>query len=217
MAAAAVRFQRPLATSVPESKPLFVSGIILAAGRSSRLGRPKQLLQLGGEPLLRHVIRRALSSRLNELIVVLGYEAEQIAQAVGALGQRMAVNADYAEGQSTSVRAGLAAIDPRADAVMFLLGDQPGIESSVIDQLIERFEAAGSLIVQPAYEGHPGNPVLFARSLFPELATVTGDEGARSLIRRYQRDVTLVPVNCPAPRDIDTEDDYRVVASAWEG
>lgn len=216
MAAAVVRFPRPLATSVPESRPVFVSGIVLAAGRSSRLGRPKQLLLLGGEPLLRHVILRALNSKLAELIVVLGYEAENIAQAVGVLGQRTVVNPDYLQGQSTSVRAGLAAIDPRADAVIFLLGDQPGIESSVIDRLIEQFAETSALIVQPSYDGQPGNPVLFARRLFPELAAVTGDEGARSLIRRYQSAVSLVPVNSPTPQDIDTEDDYRLVASSWE-
>ncbi len=217
MAVAAVRSQRQPATSVHESKPAFVSGIVLAAGRSSRLGRPKQLLSLGGEPVLRHVIRRALHSRLAEVIVVLGYEAEQIVRAVGVLGQRTVVNPEYAKGQSTSVRAGLAAVDPRADAAIFLLGDQPGIEPSLIDRLIERFESTGALIVQPAYEGRPGNPVLFARSLFPELASIGGDEGARSLVRRRRRDVVLVPLNYPAPLDIDTEDDYRLVASEWKG
>jgi molybdenum cofactor cytidylyltransferase len=200
---------------VPESSSRFISGIILAAGKSERLGRPKQLALLGGEPVLRHVIRQALRSCLNEVIVVLGHEAERIASAVGEMGQRTIINLNYAAGQSTSLRAGLNAIDPRAGAVIVLLGDQPRVDPALIDRLIERFQATGARIVRPVYAGCPGNPVLFARSLFPELMAVTGDEGARSLIQRLRHEVALVPVDGPPPRDLDTEDDYRLLAAEW--
>jgi molybdenum cofactor cytidylyltransferase len=193
----------------------FVSGVILAAGRSRRLGRPKQLLDLGGQPLLAHVVRNAVASGLGEVILVLGHEAGRIAEAIGERGQRVVVNPDHAAGQSTSVRVGLGAVAPRAEAVVFLLGDQPTVDTALIDRLIERFGASGSPIVQPAYGGRPGNPVLFARELFPELAAVEGDEGARSVVRRHQAEVATVAVERRPPRDVDTEEDYRALLAEW--
>jgi molybdenum cofactor cytidylyltransferase len=192
-----------------------VSGVILAAGRSSRLGRPKQLLDLGGEPLLRHVVRHAVSSNLDEVVLVLGHEAERIAPAVGELGQRVVVNPDYLAGQSTSVRAGLAAIDPRSKAVLFLLGDQPQVGPEIIDAVIAAFRESGARIVMPTYGGIPANPVLFAAALFSKLAEVTGDEGARPIIKHHHGTVVHVAVSDgPPPQDIDTEADYRALVEA---
>jgi molybdenum cofactor cytidylyltransferase len=186
-----------------------ISGVILAAGQSSRLGRPKQLLNLSGEPLLRRVLRNAVASELAEVVLVLGHQAEEIASAVGELGQRVVVNPDYAEGQSTSVRVGLGAIDPSAGAVVFLLGDQPQVGPQIIDSLIDRFRETGASIVMPSYGGVPANPVLFAAEIFPELAAITGDEGARSVVLRNRNRVSAVPVgDGMPPSDVDTEEDY---------
>jgi molybdenum cofactor cytidylyltransferase len=193
-----------------------VSGVGLAAGRSIRLGRPKQLLLLDGEPLIRITTRNACSSRLTEVIVVVGANAGDVSDAIGDLSQRTVVNPDFASGQSTSLRAGLAAISPDADAVVFLLGDQPEVRPEHIDALIDEFERTSAPIVQPVYGATPANPVLFARMLFPELSTVTGDEGARSLIKRHAAQITRVKVsNGPGPGDVDTEADYQALVARW--
>ncbi|MEA2527398.1 MAG: molybdenum cofactor cytidylyltransferase [Thermomicrobiales bacterium] len=187
-----------------------ISGVILAAGRSSRLGRPKQLLELDGQPLLTHVVRNAVASDLDEVLLVLGHQAAEIESAVGEWGHRIAVNLNYAEGQSTSVRVGLGAVDPLAEAVVFLLGDQPQVGPEIIDALIVRFRQTGAPIVMPTYGGIAANPVLFARDLFPELARVSGDEGARTVVKQHRHQVTEVSVSDgPPPRDVDTEADYK--------
>ena len=193
-----------------------VSGVILAAGGSARLQRPKQLLDLGGEPLLSHVLRHAAASWLAEVILVLGHGAETIAARVGDHGQRLVINHDYLAGQSTSVRAGLTAIAPTSDAVLFLLGDQPGVTSAIIDALISAYFAGGATIVVPRYGGQSGNPVLFDRTWFPTLAAVQGDQGARSILRAHPDAIQHVDVGPgPAPRDVDTEDDYRALLAEW--
>ena len=193
-----------------------VSGIILAAGTSSRLGRPKQLLDLGGEPLLRHTVRNARESGLHEVILVLGSRADEVAKAVGELSQWTVINRDFATGQSTSLVAGLAAASPEADGVLVLLGDQPLVSTSAIDRLVGEYQAHRAPIVQAAFDGNPGNPVLFDRSLFPELSGVTGDEGARSVVRRFRDEVALVEVGDVADVfDVDTEADYARLVELW--
>ena len=196
----------------------MISGVVLAAGRSSRLGRPKQLLPLAGMPLLAHVLRNAMASSLDEVVLVLGHDATLIAAAVGQWGQRIVVNPDHAAGQSTSLRAGLRAIDPAAEAVVVLLGDQPEVGPAVVDALIEAYHATGGPIVVPAYGGRRGNPVLFARALFPALARVRGDEGARSVVRAHDAAAVSVAVSeGPPPRDVDTEADYAALLAGWPG
>ena len=195
----------------------MISGVVLAAGRSSRHGRPKQLLPLAGQPLLTHVLRNAAASQLDEVVLVLGHEAARIEAAVGDWGQRVVVNPDHLAGQSTSLRAGLAAIDLTAEAVLFLLGDQPQVGPAIIDALIDTYRATGGPIVVPEYGGQRGNPILFDRALFPELARVTGDEGARSVVQQHATDVIAVPVGDRPPRDVDTEEDYAALLVTWSG
>lgn len=193
-----------------------VSGVILAAGGSIRLGRPKQLLILDGEPIVRIVVRHALASRLAEVILVLGSDLDEVALAVGALGQRNVYNPAFAKGQSTSMRAGLSAVSPKSDAVLFLLGDQPEVGTNVIDALVGSFEQTGSTIVQPVYGGTPANPVLIARTLFSELEQVTGDLGARSVVKRHAASVLRVPVSDGSPPgDVDTDEDYAALVERW--
>ncbi|MDQ3695166.1 MAG: molybdenum cofactor cytidylyltransferase [Chloroflexota bacterium] len=196
---------------------MSISGIILAAGQSSRLGRPKQLLPLAGRPLLAHVVAHAAASGLDETILVLGHEAAAIAAALGNHGQRTVINPDYAAGQSTSVRAGLAAVSPQTNAVVFLLGDQPAVTVDIIDAMLDTYRVHRSGIVVPAYGGRRGNPVLFDRAVFPELRQVTGDEGARAIVRAHAESIRLVAVPGDAPQDVDTEADYQRLLASWPG
>ncbi len=164
-----------------------IAGIVLAAGRSSRLGRPKQLLPVHGEPLIRHTLRRVLASSLDQVILVVGHEADEVRDAVADLPVECVFNPDAAAGQSTSVRAGLAALSPEVEAAVFILGDQPGIDPNVIDALIAAWRASGSPVVVPRYEDRMGNPVLFDRRVFPELAALEGDTGRTSGRPRLSR------------------------------
>ncbi len=198
--------------------PDRIAGVILAAGASTRLGRPKQLLSLGGEPLIRHVIRRALDSRVDDVVVVLGAHADDVQRAIADLHVITVRNPEFAAGQSTSLRAGVAwARIAGVAAVVVLLGDQPEIETAFIDRVIETHRERGAPIVQALYAGTPGHPVLFALPLFAELETVHGDEGARSVIRRHAADLCRVRVaDSPPPADIDTGADYQALLARWK-
>ena len=191
----------------------MIAGIVLAAGRSSRLGRPKQLLPLHGEPLIRHTLRQVLASSLDEVILVLGHKADEVRAAVAGLPVACVFNPDAAAGQSTSVRAGLSALSSNVESAVFVLGDQPRVDPNVIDALITAWRASRSPVVAPRYEDRIGNPVLFDRQVFPELALLEGDAGARPLVRAYQDtgQLQLVPVDGAAPPDVDTEADYAAL------
>jgi molybdenum cofactor cytidylyltransferase len=196
---------------------MMISIVILAAGTSSRLGRPKQLLDLGGEPLLRHTVRNALASRAGEVVLVLGNQADAIAEAVGDLGQRTVNNAEFAAGQSTSLRVGIEAVSGESDAAIVMLGDQPLVSPEMLDQIIERFEQTRSLIVQPVYGETPGNPVLLARSLFPELMNIEGDQGARGVIKSHAKEIDRVRISDGLPPgDVDTDEDYQALLRVWD-
>jgi molybdenum cofactor cytidylyltransferase len=187
-----------------------VAGIILAAGESRRLGRPKQLLDVGGEPLVRRIARNALLSKLDWVTVVVGNAADQVGQWLDDLDVAIALNPDFASGQSSSMRAGLRALPSDAAAVMFLLGDQPTVTSGMIDAVIAEFRSSRADVVQARYAGAiPGHPVLFAGSLVPELMEITGDEGGRGVMRHHE--VRYVEFDANSPPDIDTEADYQRV------
>jgi molybdenum cofactor cytidylyltransferase len=199
----------------------FLSAIILAAGASTRMGRPKQLLPLDGKPLLQHVIDAARAACLDEVIVVLGAHAEEIRaalEAVGATGRsplpRIVVNPDHADGQSTSLRCGLRAADPRAAAAAILLGDQPAIRTAVIDEVARALLAATVPIVRPVYRAPdgarvPGHPAFLSRRIWPAVEQLCGDEGARALMRAHPEWLHEVLVDEPPPADLDTPDDYQ--------
>jgi molybdenum cofactor cytidylyltransferase len=188
----------------------MIVGIVLAAGRSSRLGRPKQLLPVLGEPLLRHTVHRVLASSLDNVVLVVGHDADAIRDTVADLPVEVVINPDAARGQSTSVQAGLAVLSPEVDAAVFVLGDQPGIDPNVIDALIAAWSESRSLIVAPLYEDGMGNPVLFDRRVFPDLTALQGDTGARPVVQAYHAsgELLLVPVAGTSPPDVDTEADY---------
>jgi len=194
-----------------------ISGVVLAAGTSSRLGRPKQLLLLGGKPVLSHAVEAALAASLDEVVVVLGYRAEEVMGAVPADPRvRTVSNPRFGEGQSTSLRTGLKALGPSCRAAVILLGDQPGVRPDAIDAVVGGWGEEGAQMVQASYGGRPAHPTLLARSIWPEADSITGDQGARGLIERHPDRRTLVEVGGTPPDDIDTEQDYRRVRSAFE-
>ena len=191
-----------------------VRGILLAAGTSSRLGEPKQLLEFRGRPLVRHVAEQALASRLEGLTVVVGNRSRDVVAALADLDVEIVNNSSFEAGQSTSLRAGLITFPRDLAAAMIILVDQPYVDAALIDRLIALFEESGAAIVAPQFAGRRGNPVIFDRGLIPELLTVVGDTGARDVIGRHRE--RLVSLELPNERpflDVDTWEDYHQVAS----
>jgi molybdenum cofactor cytidylyltransferase len=190
----------------------FISGLILAAGTSSRMGQPKQLLPFRGTILLDWVMAQAESaSALDEVIVILGRAADAIQPRLRNTRASVIVNPVFAEGCSGSYKAGMASIDQRAAAVMVLLGDQPGVESAVIDQVAEDWRTKGGRIALTSYRGRRGHPMVFARELFDQLRQLSGDKAAWKILDAHPEWVRDVEVDRAFPEDVDTRQDYEAL------
>ncbi|HEX9311638.1 MAG TPA: nucleotidyltransferase family protein [Actinomycetota bacterium] len=196
----------------------MISGLILAAGSSARLGRPKQLLDLGGKPVLEHVVDAALASALDEVVVVLGHRAEEIRSAVPEDERvRVVENPEHERGQSTSLAAGLRSLGPESEAAVVLLGDQPGTAPAAVAAVVAAYRDGLGPVVQASYGGRPAHPTLLARRVWAEVVAETaGDEGARSVLAARPEWRALVEVGGAPPDDIDTETDYERVRRAFE-
>lgn len=188
-----------------------VSAVVLAAGTSERFGGelPKQLHSFRGETLVRRAARVALASAAAEVVMVTGHRADDVERAVAGLDVRVVRNPDHARGQSTSVRAGLAAIDPRSAGALFVPCDQPLLDAATLDRLIARFAELppqrGPWAVAPAYRGRRGSPVLVGRGLFAALEELAGDVGGRRVLAARPDRVVVVEVDDAAPlADVDT-------------
>jgi molybdenum cofactor cytidylyltransferase len=184
--------------------------ILLAAGGSARLGRPKQLLEYEGKTLLRRAVETALASKCRPVVVVLGAEAEVCAKVLQGLPVGIVVNEGWQEGLASSIRVGLAALEkesPGVEAVILSVADQPQLTPALLDSLIEQQRATGKKIVAAQYAGVPGPPALFCASLFPQLQTLQGDEGARRVLLTNPDEVVLVPFPDGA-LDVDTPEDF---------
>lgn len=189
--------------------------VILAAGSSSRLGEPKQLLRHDGRSLLQKSIDAAISSDADPVIVVLGANAEQISAEINKLNVRVIINSTWEEGMASSVRVGLNELlfnSPSAEAVILMVCDQPYISSELINELIHTQKQTGKAIVSCNYGEATGPPALFHRSVFNELMQLKGDVGARKIIRHHQDDVATVVFE-KGKFDIDTRDDYTALNS----
>jgi molybdenum cofactor cytidylyltransferase len=191
--------------------PAPVAAIVLAAGSSQRMGQPKQLLPWGHDsgPMLRHVVRRTLAAPVDEVIVVLGHAAERIAPALEGLPVRIVVNSAWASGLSSSVRAGLDAVNSVTEAALFVLADQPRLTPQIMAAVVARFRRTRAPIVVPVAGGHRGAPALFARLLFDELRAVQGDCGGREVIAHHPDLIATVELpDAALLADVDTFDDY---------
>jgi molybdenum cofactor cytidylyltransferase len=184
-----------------------VTAVILAAGRSTRMGGPNKLLaELGGKPLVRIVTEQALASKASDVIVVTGHQAAEVEKALAGLKVKFVRNPDFVAGLASSVKTGIAAVPDNADGAVVCLGDMPLIDARLIDRLIDTFAPdRGNLIAVPVSDNRRGNPVLWSRRFFDELMTLDGDIGARHLIAKHSEAVAEVPVDGHgAFLDIDT-------------
>jgi molybdenum cofactor cytidylyltransferase len=197
-----------------------VAGIVLAAGRSTRMGGPNKLLaEIGGKPLVRIAAEQALASRAKPVVVVTGHQRVEVEAALKGLKVTFAHNPDYAEGLSTSLKAGIAALPADVDGAIVCLGDMPQVDARLIDRLIAAFDPAkGALVAVPTIEGKRGNPVVWSRRFFGDLAKLDGDVGARHLIASYPEAVVEVPMTGRgALVDVDTPDALSAVKAEIEG
>jgi molybdenum cofactor cytidylyltransferase len=208
----------------PREEPVAVedhriAALVLAAGRSTRMGGPNKLLaEISGRPLVRIAVDEALASRADSVVVVTGHQRERVEAALQGLKVKTVHNPDYAQGLSTSLRAGLRALPENADGVVVLLADMPQVDAALINRLITAFDPGkGALAVVPTIEGKRGNPVLWSRRFFPELMAVEGDVGARHLIGQYAEAVVEVPVSGKAVlTDVDTPEALKAAKSELE-
>ena len=202
----------------------MVSAVVLAAGMSTRMGRNKLLLTFRDKPLVVHAVDTLLASKAGEIIVVLGHESQKVwdqledyAGPVSNGGQRRRVrlvkNPDYRDGLSTSVRTGVQAVSPEAEAIMIYLADQPLLEPADVDRIIAAFATAkvnDKMIVVPFFKGERGNPVLLDASLRDSILGIVGDVGCKGVIKRYPEKVYAIEMeNDHVVRDVDDAQAYE--------
>lgn len=185
-----------------------VAGIVLGAGGSRRLGRPKQTLPFGDTTLLGWVVRDAEGSSLDDVVLVVGGAADEALAGVEPGRARIARNDAYGSGCASSLLAGLDAM-AGCDAAMLLLGDMPGVDPTVIDAVRGDWEVHRPWGAVTSYDGEPGHPFVFAEPAFPALRSLHGDKAVWKLLEEHPERVRRVPVQRPLPPDVDTWDDYE--------
>jgi molybdenum cofactor cytidylyltransferase len=194
---------------------MMVSAIVLAAGMSARMGQNKLLLLFKGKPLIAHAVDILLASEIDEIIVVLGNEADKVQEKLRGRQVRLIENPDFREGLSTSVRAGVTAVSRQADGIMVYLADQPLLESADVNRILRAFahaKDAGKSIVVPFFDRQRGNPVLLDSSYREAILGVVGDVGCKGVIKRYPDQVFVLQMESDhVIRDMDTIEEYEAV------
>jgi molybdenum cofactor cytidylyltransferase len=187
----------------------FVTGLVLGAGGSKRLGRPKQLLPYGDRTLLDHTLGTARACGFDQLVVPIGGAADDVRERVDFTGAEVVVNYAFGDGCSSSIAAALGAVDPRCEVLVLMLGDQPGVTTGIVEALLLARGDAPLAVCH--YEDGRGHPIAFARSVFPELAVLHGDKGVWRLLDQRAEEVVDVPIAGRVPLDVDTMEDYAAV------
>jgi molybdenum cofactor cytidylyltransferase len=194
------------------SRDGFVTGLVLGAGGSRRLGRPKQLLPYGERTLLGHVLATARECGFQQLIVALGGAADGVREQVDLSGAEVVVNDAFGSGCSSSIAAALGALDERTDTLVLMLGDQPGVTPATVKALLDARGDAPVAVCR--YDDQRGHPFAFERRIFGELANLHGDKGVWRLLDQRAGDVVEVRISGPVPLDVDTPEDYEAVLAA---
>jgi molybdenum cofactor cytidylyltransferase len=188
----------------------MISAIILAAGLSSRMGSPKQLLKLGNKTLIRIAAENVLASAVNDVLVVTGCRKDEVSAAIKDLPVKIVFNPNYEQGQGSSLTLGVKSLNVNTTAFLVFMCDQPLISPSLINTVIEEFKARRSLALRPVYKGAPGHPVIFSGSVCPMLAALKGDEGARQVLKKLGDKVDYFPVQDETViLDMDTPESYE--------
>ncbi len=204
-------FEIEKARSMTGEQNLKIGGIILAAGGSSRLGEPKQFIKLAGKSLLRRAAEAITVAGCNPVTLVVGANRGETEAEVGDLAINICFNHDWPSGMSSSIRIALRellSIDPKIDAIVIMLCDQPFIDAHTIGLLVARFKQTSKSIVAARYAGVVGVPALFSREMFDALSKLDGDKGARDLIRDPDAEIETIEIK-EAAIDIDTRDDVE--------
>ena len=192
-----------------------VAAVVLAAGQSRRMGKPKQLLRLGSKTILERTLENVRGSAVEEVILVLGAEADEIRNKLDLDGVRVLINPDFQAGMGASLRKGLAAVSPSMEAALIVLADQPFVQASTLDHLIACHAKQASQILIPLYRGFRGNPVLLDRAIFPELAQLTGDIGCRAIFGAHTQSIHQLAVDdVGVLLDIDSVEDWKKLKPA---
>jgi molybdenum cofactor cytidylyltransferase len=200
----------------------MLSAIVLAAGMSTRMGQNKLLLNFKNKPLITHAVDTLLASEVDEIVVVLGHEAEKVRGKLEGKPVRLVQNLHYRDGLSTSVRAGVESVSPQVKGIMIYLADQPLLEPADLNYLARAFihakEVSKSIVV-PFFQGQRGNPVILDSSYREAILEVVGDVGCKGVIKRHPDKVFVVEMETDhVVRDVDNIEDYQeVVGSSWVG
>ena len=187
----------------------FITGLVLGAGGSSRLGRPKQLLPYGERTLLGHTLDTARRCGLNQIVVPIGGAADEVRERVDLSGADVVVNPGYGQGCSSSIAAALETVDPRCEILVLMLGDQPGVTPATVRALIDGRGDAPLAVCR--YDDGRGHPLAFDRRIFPQLADLHGDKGVWRLLDERADEVVEVRIAGNVPLDVDTPEDYQAV------
>lgn len=207
----------------PPPAPARTAGVILAAGASRRLGRPKQLLPYGDGVLLDVVLATARECGFDQTVVAVGGSAAEVQRTVDTAGADVVLNPDFGAGCASSIAAAMAGLHPETDAVVLLLGDQPGVQAATVRAVLAALavppddgpRSAGIAVCR--YDDGIGHPLAFARRFFPELSALHGDKAVWKLLEQRADDVVEVAVPGAIPLDVDTEEDYRRILAELEG
>lgn len=190
----------------------FVTGIVLGAGGSTRLGRPKQLLAYGAGTLLEHTVNTARACGFDQLVVPLGGASDEVRERVDLSGADVVVNYAFGKGCSSSIAAALDTVDPRCEVLVLMLGDQPGVTPGTVETLLQGRSDAPLAVCR--YDDGRGHPLAFGRSVFEDLADLHGDKGVWRLLDQRAEEVVEVAIAGGVPLDVDTPEDYEAVLAA---